>query len=80
MVMLEVVSQGDARRVIVDPAVREAEAVFQRVLARLKNASREELIASAIERGLRNADGSPKLPEEPPFSARPSGPAIAAEM
>jgi len=35
----------------------------------LKSASPEELIASAIKRGLRNADGSPKLPEEPPYSA-----------
>lgn len=58
-------------RVIVDPSVRQAEAVFQRVLARLKSASREELIASGVKSGLMNEDGSPKLPEEPPYSATP---------
>lgn len=69
MVMLDVVAHREAKRVIVDPSVRKAEAVFQRVLERLKTATPEELIAVAIERGLRNADGSPKLLEEPPYSA-----------
>lgn len=69
--MLEPMAERDVQRVIVDPSVRKAEAAFQRMLARLKNASREELIAWGIERGLMNEDGSPKLPEEPPYSAIP---------
>ena len=71
MVMIDPMGERDMQRVIVDPSVRKAEASFQRMLARLKNASREELIAWGIERGLLNEDGSPKLPEEPPYSAMP---------
>jgi hypothetical protein len=67
MVMIESMSEQRAKRVIVDPAVREAERAFQRMFARLKSMSREERLARAIEHGLRNEDGSPKLPEEPPY-------------
>ncbi len=65
--MIEKLSEQRTKRVIVDPAVREAERAFQRMIARLKSMTREEHIAWAIKRGLRNEDGSPKLPEEPPY-------------
>lgn len=67
--MIKSMSDQATKRVIVDPAVRKAERAFQRMLERLKNTSREDLIETAIERGQRNKDGSPKLPEEQPYLA-----------
>lgn len=67
VVMIRRMSEQRTKRVIVDPRIRATEPAFQRMLARLKGMSREELIARGIERGLRNEDGSPKLPEEPPY-------------
>lgn len=67
LVMVKVMSEPSTKRVIVDPSVREAERVFQRMLERLKNTSREDHLAAEIRRGRRNEDGSPKLPEEPPY-------------
>lgn len=57
------------KRVIIDPAVREAEEAFQRMLARFKSISREAHIAEAIRLGVRNEDGSLKLPENEPCSS-----------
>lgn len=56
-------------RVIVDPQVREAERKFRRMLERLKSRSKQEHIAEAIRLGLRNADGSPRLPDSEPYLA-----------
>ncbi len=67
MVIINPMSEQRTKRVIVDPAVREAERAFQRVLAQLKSMTREERLAMEIKQGLRNEDGSPKLPEEPPY-------------
>lgn len=55
-----------AQRVIVDPAVRDAEAAFQRMMKRLHGMTREERIRWGVERGLLHEDGSPKLPEGDP--------------
>ena len=41
------------------------------MLERLKQKTREEHVDAAIKRGQRNADGSPKLPEEEPYSVSP---------
>lgn len=53
-------------RVIVDPAVREAEDAFQRMMTRFRAKSPEEHLRFGVERGLLNADGTPKLPEGDP--------------
>jgi hypothetical protein len=53
-------------RVIVDPAVQEAEDAFQRMMARFRAKTPEEHLRFGIERGLLNPDGSPKLPEGDP--------------
>ena len=67
MVIINPMSEQRTKRVIVDPAVRQAEHAFQRMFARLKSMTREERLAMEIKQGLRNEDGSPKLPEEPPY-------------
>jgi Arc/MetJ-type ribon-helix-helix transcriptional regulator len=53
-------------RVIVDPAVWEAEVVFQRMMARLRVETPEERLRFDVEHGLRNPDGTWKLPEGDP--------------
>ena len=60
-------SMADPReRVIVDPAVREAEAAFQRMMTRFRLKTLEERIRFGVERGLLHPDGTPKLPEGDP--------------
>lgn len=54
------------RRVIVDPVVQAAEDAFQHMMAYFAAMTREECMSWEIERGLLNADGTPKLPEGDP--------------
>lgn len=58
------------KRVIVDPAVQEAEDEFQRMMEWFRGMTREEHIRFGIERGMLNADGTPKLPEGDPCVTR----------
>jgi hypothetical protein len=68
--MIPVVSGNGKKRVIVDPAVAEAEDAFQRMMAWFKGMSREEHLKFEIEAGLRNPDGTFKLPEGDPCVTR----------
>lgn len=63
--MLYVMSKRSERE-IVDPAVREAEDAFQRMMALFRAMSPEERLRWEVEQGLRNPDGTPKLPEGDP--------------
>jgi hypothetical protein len=55
-----------SERVIVDPAVREAEDAFARMMAIFRAMTPEERLRWDVEQGLRNPDGTPKLPEGDP--------------
>lgn len=55
-----------SQRVIVDPAVRAAEDAFQRMMALFRAMTPEDRLRFGVERGLLNADGTPKLPEGDP--------------
>lgn len=65
--LVKLVPMSEQRqRVIVDPAVQEAEDVFQRMMARLRKMTPEDLLRWQIERGYMNPDGTPRLPEGDP--------------
>lgn len=68
--ILDEVSGNGKARVIVDPAVQEAEDAFQRMMERFKKMTREEHIRFGVERGYLNPDGTPKLPEGDPCVTR----------
>jgi hypothetical protein len=55
-----------AQRVIVDPAVQEAEDAHQRMMARFRAMTAAERLRWGVERGFLNLDGTPKLPEGEP--------------
>ncbi|MBC8069010.1 MAG: hypothetical protein IAG13_11810 [Deltaproteobacteria bacterium] len=55
-----------SQRVIVDPAVQEAEEVFQRVMARLRSMTDEEYLRWGLERGFLHPDGTLRHPEGDP--------------
>lgn len=55
------------KRVIVDPAVKEARDAFQRMMERFRSMSREEHIQFGIEHCYLNADGTPKVPDGAPY-------------
>jgi hypothetical protein len=54
------------QRVIVDPAVQEAEDAHQRMMVRFRAMTREQRLRWGVDRGLLNPDGTPKLPEGDP--------------
>jgi hypothetical protein len=64
------VSDNEKKRVIVDPAVQEAEDAFQHMMKRFKRMTRDEHIRFGIERGFLNSDGTPKTPEGDPCVTR----------
>ena len=55
-----------SERVIVDPAVREAQDAFRRMMALFPAKTPEERLRFGVERGLLNPDGTPRLPEGDP--------------
>ncbi len=59
-----------ATRVIVDPAVHEAEQAFERMMARFRTMTREEQLRFWIEKGLMNPDGTWRLPDGDPCVTR----------
>ncbi|MEM9453778.1 MAG: hypothetical protein AAGF11_06335 [Myxococcota bacterium] len=63
-------STSKHKHVIVDPTVQEAEDEFQRMMEWFRGMTREEHIRFGIERGVRNPDGTPKLPEGDPCVTR----------
>lgn len=67
---LHIMLGHEEERVIVDPAVQEAEDAFQRMMAWFKGMTREEHLKFEIQAGLRNSDGSFKLPEGDPCVTR----------
>jgi hypothetical protein len=64
--MIPTVSGNGKERVIVDPAVQEAEEAFQRMMEWFRGMTREEHIRFGVERGVLNADGTPKPLEGDP--------------
>lgn len=54
------------KRVIVDPVVQAAEDAFQQMMSYFRAMSREERLRWDVEHGLRNVDGTPRLPEGDP--------------
>jgi hypothetical protein len=64
--MIYLVSSNGKKRVIVDPAVQEAEDAFQRMMQRFKRMTRDDHVRFGVERGFLNPDGTPKLPESDP--------------
>jgi hypothetical protein len=68
--MIATVLDNDSARVIVDPAVREAEEAFQRMMSWFRSMTREEHIRFGVERGVLNADGTPKPLEGDPCVTR----------
>lgn len=67
--MSSATSQKPAR-IIVDPAVWEAEQNFQKMMARFRARTLEQHIRWEIEHGFMNPDGSVKLPEGDPCVTR----------
>lgn len=67
--MSSATSQKPAR-IIVDPAVWEAEQNHQRMMARFRAQTLAERIRWSIEHGFMNPDGSVKLPEGDPCVTR----------
>ncbi len=57
-------------RVIVDPAVREAEDAFERMMARFRAMSPQEHLRFGVQHGLLNPDGTHRLPEGDPCVTR----------
>lgn len=68
--MIHLVSSNGKERVIVDPAVQEAEDAFQRMMERFKRMTRDEHVSFGVERGFLHPDGTPKLPEGDPCVTR----------
>jgi hypothetical protein len=65
-------------RIIVDPAVWEAEQNFQRMMAHFRAQTIEERIRWNIDRGFMNPDGSWRLPEGDPCVTRVDQPTPTA--
>ena len=57
-------------RVIVDPAVQEAEELHERIMARLRERTPEEHLRFGVEHGLLNPDGTWRLPDGDPCVTR----------
>jgi hypothetical protein len=68
--MIHLVSSNGKKRLIVDPAVQEAEDAFQRMMERFKRMTRDEHVRFGVERGFLHPDGTPKLPEGDPCVTR----------
>ena len=68
--MIHRMSGNAKKRVIVDPAVQEAEDAFQRMMTWFRGMTREEHLQFEIKAGLRNPDGSLELPEGDPCVTR----------
>lgn len=64
--MIQAVSDNGKRRIIVDPAVQEADEAFQRMMERFKKMTRDEHLRFGVERGFLEPDGTPKVPEGDP--------------
>lgn len=60
--MISAMSRTPRARTIVDPAVREAEDAFQRMMARFHAMTPEQHLRFGIERGFLDDDGTPRLP------------------
>jgi hypothetical protein len=68
--MIPTMSGNEKKRVIVDPAVQDAEDAFQRMMTWFKGMTLEEHLQFEIAAGLRNPDGTFKLPEGDPCVTR----------
>ena len=60
-------SEPKQERLIVDPALREFDEAFQRMMKRLRSVPREAQLKEEIALGVRNPDGSPKSPVGEPY-------------
>jgi hypothetical protein len=58
------------QRIIVDPAVLEAEEAFQRMMAWFRAMTPEERLRFGVENGLLNPDGTHRIPEGDPCVSR----------
>lgn len=62
--------QPRPKRILVDPAAREARATFERVLAWIEQLTDAEYLDFGVRAGLMNPDGTPKPPEGDPCVTR----------